>query len=203
MTSKNDILRVGVIGPGGAGRGNTLGFATRPDAEVVAAVDTHEASLDALESALQEQVDGYKANSVNRYLGEYEFVEMLNHEDLDIVGVFSPHSLHDIHVKYALRAGCHVIVEKPMANVVGDAIAVTKIAMGSGLHLVGGYQRHYEDTIWQPGAQSLKDASETSRNLKSIWHSAGVRVDGEEIHASPAVDSPTTQEATFKIYSYG
>ena len=145
-TSKNDILRVGVIGPGGAGRGNTLGFATRPDAEIVAAVDTHEASLDALESALQEQVDGYKANSFNRYLGEYEFVEMLNHEDLDIVGVFSPHSLHDIHTKYALRAGCHVIVEKPMANVVGDAITVTKIAMGSELHLVGGYQRHYEDT---------------------------------------------------------
>ena len=28
MASKNDILRVGVIGPGGAGRGNTLGFAT-------------------------------------------------------------------------------------------------------------------------------------------------------------------------------
>ena len=63
-TSKNDILRVGVIGPGGAGRGNTLGFATRPDAEVVAAADTHEGSLDALENALQERVDGYKANSL-------------------------------------------------------------------------------------------------------------------------------------------
>lgn len=145
MTSKNDILRVGVIGPGGAGRGNTLAFARHPDAEIVAAVDTHETSLDALEAGLREHVDGYKANSFNRYLGEYEFVEMLNREDLDIVGVFSPHSLHDIHTKYALRAGCHVLVEKPMANVVGDAIAITKIAMGSGLHLVGGYQRHYED----------------------------------------------------------
>ena len=143
-TSKNDILRVGVIGPGGAGRGNTLGFATRPDAEVVAAADAYEGSLDALENAFREKVDDYKPNSFTRYLGEHEFVEMLNHEDLDIVGVFSPHSLHDIHVKYALRAGCHVIVEKPMANVVGDAISITKIAMGSGLHLVGGYQRHYQ-----------------------------------------------------------
>ena len=145
-TSKNDILRVGVIGPGGAGRGNTLGFATRPDAEVVAAADAYESSLNALENALRERVDDYKPNSFTRYLGEHEFVEMLNHEDLDIVGVFSPHSLHDIHVKYALRAGCHVIVEKPMANVVGDAVAITKIALGSGLHLVGGYQRHYQDT---------------------------------------------------------
>lgn len=146
MASKNDKLRVGVIGPGGAGRGNTLGFATRDDAEVVAAADSHEGSLDALESALQDRVEDYKPNSLKRYLGDHEFIEMLNHEDLDIVGVFSPHSLHDIHVKYALRAGCSVIVEKPMANVVGDAITVTKIAIGSDLHLVGGYQRHYEDT---------------------------------------------------------
>ncbi len=146
MRNKNDILRVGVIGPGGAGRGNTLGFATRDDAAVVAAADNNEGSLDVLENALNERVEGYQPNSFKRYVGEYEFVEMLNHEDLDIVGVFSPHSLHDIHVKYALRAGCHVIVEKPMANIVGDAIAVTKIALGSGLHLVGGYQRHYEST---------------------------------------------------------
>ena len=146
MPSKNDILKVGVIGPGGAGRGNTMGFATRPDCQVVAAADAYESSLDALENALKERVEDYKPDSMTRYLGEYEFVEMLNHEDLDIVGVFSPHSLHDIHVKYALRAGCHVIVEKPMANIVGDAITITKIAIGSGLHLVGGYQRHYEDT---------------------------------------------------------
>lgn len=39
----------------------------------------------ALENALQERVDGYKANSFTRALGEYEFMEMLNHEDLDIV----------------------------------------------------------------------------------------------------------------------
>ncbi|MCY4403264.1 MAG: Gfo/Idh/MocA family oxidoreductase [Candidatus Poribacteria bacterium] len=146
MASKNDILRVGVIGPGGAGRGNTMGFATRPDAQVVAAADAYESSLDALENALQQRVEDYKPNSMTRYLGEYEFIEMLNHEDLDIVGVFSPHSMHDIHVKYALRAGCHVIVEKPMANIVGDAITITRIALGSDLHLVGGYQRHYEDT---------------------------------------------------------
>lgn len=156
MASKNDILRVGVIGPGGAGRGNTMGFATRPDAEVVAAADAHEGSLDALENALQQRVEDYKPNSLKRYLGEHEFIEMLNHEDLDIVGVFSPHSLHDIHVKYALRSGCHVIVEKPMANIVGDAITITKIAIGSDLHLVGGYQRHYDDT-YITGRRAIAD----------------------------------------------
>ena len=107
MTSKNSIVRVGVIGPGGAGRGNTLAFATRDDVKIVAAADNNEQSLDALEKGLRERVEGYQENSFKRYIGEYEFIEMLNREDLDIVGVFSPHSLHDIHVKYALHQNCN------------------------------------------------------------------------------------------------
>lgn len=156
MASKNSIVRVGVIGPGGAGRGNTLAFAARDDVEIAAVADNSERSIDTLEHALREHVENYNENSFNRYVGEYEFIEMLDKEDLDIVGVFSPHSLHDIHSKYALRAGCHVIVEKPMANIVGDAITMTKIAMGRGLHLVVGYQRHYED-IYVTGRKACSD----------------------------------------------
>lgn len=59
MANKNSVVRVGVIGPGGAGRGNTLAFATRNDVEIVAAADNNEQSLDALERGLQEQVEGY------------------------------------------------------------------------------------------------------------------------------------------------
>ena len=89
--SKNNKIRVGVIGPGGAGRGNTLAFATRDDVDLVAAADTSEDSLNALENSMREQVEGYKEDSFKRYLGDYEFIEMLNKEDLDIVGIFSPH----------------------------------------------------------------------------------------------------------------
>jgi predicted dehydrogenase len=138
-------LRVGVIGPGGAGRGNTMGFATRADCEVVAAADVSASSMDALEKLMEERVEGYQRGTLRRYEGEYEFIEMLNKESLDIVGVFSPHSLHHIHVAYALRAGCSVLVEKPMANLVGDAVQIHRLAVARGLHLVGGYQRHYED----------------------------------------------------------
>ena len=181
MPNKNSVVRVGVIGPGGAGRGNTLAFATRNDVEIVAAADNSERSLDALENALQERVEDYKEGSFTRYVGDYEYIEMLNKEDLDIVGVFSPHSLHDIHVKYALRAGCHVIVEKPMANVVGDAIAITKIAMGSHLHLVGGYQRHYENT-YITGKKAIADGlignlQKFEVHLAQRWGGGGWRGD--------------------------
>lgn len=46
MVGKNDVLRVCVIAPGSAERVDTLGFARCPDAEVVAAADTYEASLE-------------------------------------------------------------------------------------------------------------------------------------------------------------
>ena len=143
---KNSVIRLGVIGPGGAGRGNTLALVSSGQVELVAAADTNEQSLDYLENALRERVEGYKENSFNCYTGEYEFIEMLNQADLDLVGVFSPHSLHDIHARFALRANCHVLVEKPMANLVGDAIALTKLAIGRQQHLAIGYQRHFQST---------------------------------------------------------
>jgi predicted dehydrogenase len=141
--SSLEKLRVGVIGPGGAGRGRTREFARRSDVEVVAAADVSVDVLNRLESFLAEHVEGFKPGSIKRYVGEYEFIEMIDKEDLDIVGIFSPHSLHDIHSKYALRNDMHVLVEKPMANVVGDAILMAKIADGHDKHLVIHYQRHY------------------------------------------------------------
>ena len=78
MANKNSVVRVGVIGPGGAGRGNTLAFATRDDVEIIAAADNNKQSLDALEKGLRERVEGYQENSFKRYVGEYEFIEMLN-----------------------------------------------------------------------------------------------------------------------------
>jgi len=145
MAKKKDKVRVGVIGPGGAGSGRTIEFARRDDVELVAAVDTREEAFDRLEVRLKEAVEGYDPSKMKRYVGEYEFTQMIDKEDLDIVGVFSPHSLHDIHAKYAMRNGASVIVEKPMANFVGDAIAMHKISLGYGVHLVIHYQRHFSD----------------------------------------------------------
>lgn len=180
MPKIENEIRVGVIGPGGAGRGNTMRFADSEDVRVVAAADVNEGSLDALEEALVDKFD-YEKGSLKRYIGEYEYIEMINKEDLDIVGVYSPHSLHDIHCKYALRNDMHVHVEKPMANMVGDAIAMAKIVMGRNLHLVIGYQRHYNDRyvtakeIIQNG--KIGELKKFEVYLAQRWHGGGWRGD--------------------------
>lgn len=139
----SDALRVAVIGPGGMGRERCREIESRPDATIVAAADNNPLVLDHLDAFLEQRVDGFRPGQIKRYVGEYEFYEMIEKEKPDIVGVFSPHSLHDVHIKAAIRGGAHVLVEKPMTNWVGDAVMVVKMAMGAGKHVVICYQRHY------------------------------------------------------------
>ena len=156
MAKKKGKLRVGIIGPGGAGSGRTGEFVQRDDVEVVAAADNREAAFDRLEERLKQWIKDYEPGKIKRYIGEYEFTQMIDKEDLDIVGVFSPHSLHDIHAKYALRNGASIIVEKPMANFVGDAISMHRIAVGSGKHLVIHYQRHFS-SLYITGRKLIRE----------------------------------------------
>ena len=181
MASKKDKLRVGVIGPGGAGSGRTAEFVSRNDVQVVAAADTREAAFDRMEERFKERLKGYKPGSIKRYVGEYEFTQMIDKEDLDIVGVFSPQSLHDVHAKYAMRNGAHVIVEKPMANFVGDAVAMYNIAQGSGKHLLIHYQRHFA-SLYITGKKLIQkgligDITKFEVFLAQRWGAGGWRGD--------------------------
>ncbi len=181
MATKKSKLRAGVIGPGGAGSGRTAELASRDDVEVVAAADTREEAFERLEQRLKDRVEGYKPGKIKRYVGEYEFTQMIDKEDLDIVGVFSPHSLHDVHAKYAMRNGAHVIVEKPMANFVGDAIAMHKISLGSGKHLVIHYQRHFS-SLYITGRKVIRegligDVTKFEVFLAQRWGAGGWRGD--------------------------
>jgi predicted dehydrogenase len=143
VSKSKDALRVAVIGPGGMGRERCREIESRPDATIVAAADNNALVLDHLEAFLEQRVEGYRPGQIKRYVGEYEFYEMIRKENPDIVCVFSPHSLHDTHVKAALRGNAHVLVEKPMVNWVGDAVMISKMVLGTGRHLVICYQRHH------------------------------------------------------------
>jgi 1,5-anhydro-D-fructose reductase (1,5-anhydro-D-mannitol-forming) len=64
--------------------------------------------------------------------------------DVDAVVVATPNSLHAQHVIAALRAGKHVLVEKPMATSVDDAREMVRAAREAGRILgVGFHFRHH------------------------------------------------------------
>ncbi|HEY3281990.1 MAG TPA: Gfo/Idh/MocA family oxidoreductase [Armatimonadota bacterium] len=154
--AKENALRVGIIGPGGMGRHRVREFAQRDDCQIVAYADISETPMDLTDKYVQEGVPSFDAGQVHRYLGEYAFIDMLNKEKLDIACVYTPHSLHAEQCRTALRFGAHVAVEKPFANLVGDAIHVAQLAKARDRHMIIQYQRHFEP-IYVTGRKVLRE----------------------------------------------
>ena len=101
-------LKVGVIGLG-MGSWHINGYRQHKAAEVVAISDP---DLKRLEWA------GNKYKISRRY---GDPAEMLKREKLDIVSVATPNKFHKPWTIAALRAGAHVLCEKPMAMNAGEA----------------------------------------------------------------------------------
>lgn len=62
---------------------------------------------------------------------------------LDAVVISTPHGLHYTHALAALQAGCHVLVEKPMALRAAEAWHLARVAREMQRHLMIPYGWHY------------------------------------------------------------
>ncbi len=70
--------------------------------------------------------------------------ELLKNPDIQAVFIASPNSLHAGHTKMAAEAGKHVLVEKPMAVNVGEALEMVRTCRRHGVKLgVGFHLRHH------------------------------------------------------------
>ena len=104
-------LRVGVIGLG-MGKGHISGYRRHKAAEVVAIADPDAKRLEAV---------GERFKIERRYAsGE----AMIARENLDVVSVATPNKFHKPLTLAALKAGCHVLCEKPMAMNAREAEAM-------------------------------------------------------------------------------
>jgi len=102
MASKK--LGVGIIGSGGIAQGAHMpGYAALPDCEMLAVCDVSES---ARKSAAE------KFNVPHQFSDWKKLLEM---DEIDVVSVCTPNTYHFQPTVDALRAGKHVLVEKPMA----------------------------------------------------------------------------------------
>ncbi len=67
-----------------------------------------------------------------------DYRELLR-QDLDGVVIATPHATHAAQALAALRAGCHVMVEKPFTTDAADARKIVALAARKGLHVVVPY----------------------------------------------------------------
>ena len=91
-------------------------------------------------------------DALDKILAKYDIArgytdhrEMLQNEDLDAVVITSPHTLHFEHARDALEAGCHVLIDKPMATSAEDARALVKLAEEKGREILIPYGWNYKD----------------------------------------------------------
>ncbi|MFH1006573.1 MAG: Gfo/Idh/MocA family oxidoreductase [Candidatus Latescibacterota bacterium] len=113
------MTRVGVIGLG-MGQAHLEGYSKIADVEIVGIADIDPDRL----SKNAEQYHIPKAFS--------DYHELLALPGLDAVSICLPNYLHGTVTVEALRAGLHVLVEKPMAKSVADAEAMIAAATETG-----------------------------------------------------------------------
>ncbi len=113
--SKKKRLNVGVIGTG-MGRGHILGYQRIPGVKVVGVVDVDEKRGKAVA----------KEQKIPNSFTTHE--ELLAQKDLDAVSIATPNVYHTPIAIDAIKAGLHVLCEKPMATTAADAKKILKAA---------------------------------------------------------------------------
>ncbi|MFH1905072.1 MAG: Gfo/Idh/MocA family oxidoreductase [bacterium] len=121
--SKGEKIRYGIIGAGSMAKGHIESLFEIPEAEITAVADPYKPSLDSKKKLIGER---YKT----RFLDNYE--DLLNISEIDAVVVAVPNYLHANVTINALKAGKHVLCEKPMATTVADCDRMIKVAKKSG-----------------------------------------------------------------------
>lgn len=75
------------------------------------------------------------------------YEEMLARDDVKIVCIYTPDSLHAEHIAAAFRAGKHVLVTKPMLNDPGQAPKLVELAQDHGTRLIVGQSTRFGESF--------------------------------------------------------
>jgi predicted dehydrogenase len=137
-------VRMGFVGAGGIAQAHLKAVSEIPEIEVVAVADIVRENAE--KTAAQWNIPHVYA----------DHREMLETEDIEAVNVCTPNQAHCAPTVDALKAGKHVIVEKPMAATLEDEAAMTEAAHKSGKILMVALKARYSDT--RIAAQAIADS---------------------------------------------
>lgn len=86
-----------------------------------------------------------KASAVYPDIISYDNVdELINDAEIELIIVNTPNNLHLEHAIKAMRAGKHVLIEKPAAATVADVKALFDVGRETGKHIMIYHNRRYD-----------------------------------------------------------
>ena len=114
------MLRVGIVGCGNIFTMHSTSCDHLKNATLVGVCDIKKDRAD--KAAKKYNVKAY-----------YDYKELINKDNIDVVHICVPHYLHPIISKYALEQGVHVLCEKPMSINYEDAVKNVELAEKMGV----------------------------------------------------------------------
>src|SRR5215208_1259245 len=141
-------VRWGFIGAGNVtqAKASPTGAFTQEGSRVVAVARADAARADAYA----------RANGIDRAYATVE--ELCADPEVDAVFVCTPHHLHAEHVLAAIRAGKHVLCEKPLTITTEDGAHLVRAAQRAGVVLAVAYYRRF-----YPVLEALQRVVESGR----------------------------------------
>lgn len=139
------MIKIGLIGIGAMGRMHYGCYGNNPGARVTALCDVDERKRSGdwgaqnlnISAAAEDAVD---LSGVQVFADAYE---LINNADVDAIDICLPTPLHAPVALAALRAGKHVLCEKPMAWTLEDCTAMKEAAREKGVTLLVGHCLRY------------------------------------------------------------
>ena len=177
----DDTLKVALVGCGGRGTG-AANQALKADENVqlVAMADAFEDRLNGSLKHLEKEFEGTKKVKVkekNKFVGFDAYKKAI---DLaDVVILTTPPGFRPYHFEYAINAGKHVFMEKPVAvDIPGirKVLEMAKVAKAKKLNVVVGLQRRYQKNYIEIEKQIREGAVGRITSGQVYWNSSGVWV---------------------------
>lgn len=174
-------LGVAVVGAGSIATAHLDAYRRQPEAEVVAVCDRHPERAAAL--AARYGVDGVHTGPET----------LLADDRVDAVSLCTANASHAELAVAVLASGRHVLVEKPLATTLADALAVEAAALSSGRVAQVGFVRRFSGNV--VALKRFVDAGDLGEiyygratNLRRAGHPGGWYGDRERSGGGPLID---------------
>jgi predicted dehydrogenase len=144
MDNSNKVIRILVVGCGNMGSAHALAYHQLSEFDICGLV-----SIGDSKTKLNEKLGG-------KYLRFDNFEEALATTKPDAVCISTYPDTHETYAIKAFESGCHVFIEKPLADTVIGAERVAEAAKKANKKLVVGYILRYHPS-WQKFIELSKD----------------------------------------------
>ena len=159
----SNTVKIGIIGSGGIAAAHARAYKQMPDVRIVAVADV-------IPGKAKQFIEQLELKEAKAFDDHRELLQM----DLDGVSICTPNVAHHNTSIDSLNAGKHVLVEKPMAVTLSQAIEMVETSKRADKILTVGFQPRYD-----PNMKAVKEIVQSGQLGMSIMFKQGADVGAE------------------------